>query len=74
MIKGIVITILVMIGLIDYALVVACSRLEDKESYEAYERADREEWGRVAATHTEDCRNQKYYGYQIIYFKFVLLV
>ena len=38
MIKGIVITILVMIGLIDYALVVACSRLEDKESYEAYER------------------------------------
>lgn len=38
MIKGIVITILVMIGLMDYALVVACSRLEDKESYEAYER------------------------------------
>lgn len=38
MIKGIVITIIVMIGLIDYALVVACSRLEDKESYEAYER------------------------------------
>ena len=38
MIKGIVITIIVLIGLIDYALVVACSRLEDKESYEAYER------------------------------------
>ena len=38
MIKGIVITIIVLIGLMDYALVVACSRLEDKESYEAYER------------------------------------
>lgn len=38
MIKGIVITIIVLIGLIDYALVVACSRLEDRESYEAYER------------------------------------
>lgn len=38
MIKGIVITILVLIGLMDYALVVACSRLEDKESYDAYER------------------------------------
>lgn len=38
MIKGIVLTIIVLIGLMDYALVVACSRLEDKESYEAYER------------------------------------
>ena len=38
MIKGILLTIIVLIGLIDYALVVACSRLEDKESYEAYER------------------------------------
>ena len=38
MIKGIVITIIVLIGLMDYALVVACSRLEDRESYEAYER------------------------------------
>lgn len=43
MIKGIVITILVMIGLIDYALVVACSRLEDKETYEAYERWKKEQ-------------------------------
>lgn len=38
MIKGILLTIIVLIGLMDYALVVACSRLEDKESYEAYER------------------------------------
>jgi len=38
MIKWIVITLILLIGLLDYALVVACSRLEDKETYEAYER------------------------------------
>ena len=38
MIKWIFIGIMVLIALLDYALVVACSRLEDKETYEAYER------------------------------------
>lgn len=38
MIKWIFITLIVLIALLDYALVVACSRLEDRETYEAYER------------------------------------
>lgn len=38
MIKWIIIGILVLIALFDYALLVACSRLEDREQYEAYER------------------------------------
>ena len=38
MIKWIFIGIMGLIALLDYALVVACSRLEDKETYEAYER------------------------------------
>lgn len=34
----IVITILILIALLDYALLVASSRAEDRETYEAYER------------------------------------
>ena len=30
--------IIVLIALIDYALIVACSHLEDRDAYEAYER------------------------------------
>jgi len=33
MIKVIAISIIVLIGLFDYALVVACSRWEDREAY-----------------------------------------
>ena len=36
--KVIFIGIIVLIALLDYALLVACSRLEDREEYEAYER------------------------------------
>ena len=36
--KVIFIAIIVLIALLDYALLVACSRLEDREEYEAYER------------------------------------
>ena len=36
--KVIFIGIIVLIALLDYALLVACSRLEDRETYEAYER------------------------------------
>lgn len=43
MIKGIVLALIVLIGLLDYALVVACSKLEDKETYEAYERWKKEQ-------------------------------
>ncbi len=38
MIKWVVIGILVLIALLDYALIVACARLEDREQYEAYQR------------------------------------
>ena len=38
MIKWIFIGILILIALLDYALLVACSRLEDREQYEAYQR------------------------------------
>ena len=33
MVKGIIIALIVLIGLFDYALLVACSHLEDKEQY-----------------------------------------
>ena len=36
--KVIFIAIIVLIALLDFALVVACSRFERREEYEAYER------------------------------------
>lgn len=38
MIKWIFIAIMLLIGLMDFALAVACSRAENRETYEAYER------------------------------------
>lgn len=38
MIKWIFIGLMVLIALFDYSLLVACSRLEDRETYEAYEK------------------------------------
>ncbi len=38
MIKYMVIGLIIIIGLFDYALLVACSRLEDRESYQEYDR------------------------------------
>ena len=38
MIKWIFITLMVLIALLDYALIVACSKLERREEYEAYQR------------------------------------
>ena len=37
MIKGLIV-VTVLIALLDYALLVASSRAEDRETYEAYER------------------------------------
>ena len=34
----IIIAILILIALLDYALLIASSRAEDREAYEAYER------------------------------------
>lgn len=43
MIKYIVIGIIVLIGLMDYALLIACSHLEDREMYEYEEWLRRKE-------------------------------
>lgn len=38
MIKWIVIGVLILIALMDIALVIACDRWEDKETYEEYQK------------------------------------
>jgi len=43
MIKWIFIGIMILIALLDYALIVACSRLEDREQYEQWKRRQKDE-------------------------------
>lgn len=42
MIKWMILAVIIGVALVDYALLIACSRMENREAYEAYERWKKE--------------------------------